>query len=60
MSKSSRRKFLQQLGSSGLAVSAGSILAFKPSNEIILPEEKINWPERQAADCNNRNGHNGL
>ncbi|MFT3946923.1 MAG: Gfo/Idh/MocA family oxidoreductase [Agriterribacter sp.] len=44
MSKSSRRKFIQQLGSSGLALSAGSIMAFKESNEIILPEQKIIGP----------------
>lgn len=44
MAGSSRRKFLQQLGSSGLALSAGSIMAFKENDAIILPEQKIIGP----------------
>lgn len=44
MAGSSRRKFLQQLGSSGLALSAGSIMAFKENDTIILPEQKIIGP----------------
>ena len=47
MSKPSRRKFLQQLGTTGLAMSAGSFVSFKHADgnkEIILPEEKIISP----------------
>ncbi|MFT3751055.1 MAG: Gfo/Idh/MocA family oxidoreductase [Agriterribacter sp.] len=44
MPGSSRRKFLQQLGSSGLALSAGSFMAFNENDEIILPEQKIAGP----------------
>lgn len=47
MSKPTRRKFLQQLGKSGLAVSAASLASFNytnSTNEIILPEEKTIGP----------------
>lgn len=44
MAKPSRRKFLQQLSTTGLAMSAGSFVSFKQAikyNAIVLPEQKI-------------------
>lgn len=47
MSKPSRRKFLQQLGKTGLVMSAGTLASFNHNsgaNEVILPEQKIIGP----------------